>query len=243
MKRIFLLIITFTILLSSTAQARQLGIYAGGRLGYSDTRYTKNELQFESGTTTYGDRDYGLSNFSSDSLHGGAVVGYDFSKRFDLPLRVDFEIMARSGEDRRFINSFELTNGHIWNTNLKMEINSAYSFMLNGWVDIPVGAIPLKPYVGAGAGIIGFSYESTLYSQKNGGTTYRFKEDESAGTWAVSLGGGLGFNLTEHFTLDLGYRYIYSGKIEAELTDFVDEINAEFRMRSHDISMGLRYTF
>ena len=84
------------------------------------------------------------------------------------------------------------------------------SYMFNVFYDIPV-TTHIKPFVQAGAGL------SHIKKTENG----------SSNRFSWSVGGGVAYEMTENWAIDVGYRYL--------------DIGAS--VRSNEIYGGLRYSF
>ncbi len=103
------------------------------------------------------------------------------------------------------------------------------SYMLNGYFDVPTGT-NFHPYVGAG---IGVARVKTRLSEAEDVTKHR------STNFAWQAGGGLGYNLTRNWTLDVGYRYVNNGHNKWKVEDGKVKTNTE----EHQITAGVRYTF
>lgn len=227
-----------------------LGLYVGGKLGFTHYKMGSHKLKYEERDWTYADRSYGNGSFNDSTYAASFVAGYNFEKRFDLPFRVDFEATVRGGKDKTYRNNsllYESGPGGgsvVFNTVYEMDIENVSSAMLNGWFDFPLGDSPVRPYIGFGFGIIGVTYDSDFYVLRD---TQSMSKDidgtEAAAAW--SIGAGVAWDLGKLLTLDFGYRYIDSfGKIEIELLDAHDsKITSKFNIRSHDVMLGLRFNF
>lgn len=106
---------------------------------------------------------------------------------------------------------------------------SSLNALINAYLDFDTGS-NLKPYLTAGAGIANVDIESRLDLEDD---LYTYDDDETAFAW--KLGGGLGFNLTDNFTIDLGYRYFSVHKLNFE--------SLRTEVRSHNLSAGFRFRF
>ena len=101
-----------------------------------------------------------------------------------------------------------------------------HSFMANAYFDY-LTCTPWTPYVGAGLGVayLKADYGDVAKSVYNLG-------------WQVM--GGLTYDLTSNWTLDLGYRYADLGRVRKNFGDgFVVKTSA----RDHEILFGARYEF
>lgn len=128
------------------------------------------------------------------------------------------------------------------------QLDSRTLFM-NLYLDFKTGTI-FTPYVMAGAGV---SYAAMDYNFKSG--RYSIPETRVSDWkfgWAV--GAGLGAKLTDHWTLDLAYRYSDLGRFCSDaglyLDDYsntstwrVKEESMKYDLTSHEVTLGVRYTF
>ena len=91
--------------------------------------------------------------------------------------------------------------------------------MANAYYDIDTGS-DITPYIMAGAGLahVDMSWD----------------EDDDVFAWQV--GAGLGFEVAECTTLDLGYRYLKPNKFDTDSSH-------EAKWAVHNIMLGLRYQF
>lgn len=107
------------------------------------------------------------------------------------------------------------------------------SYMLNGYFDIPT-CTPVRPYVGAGIGVA--SVKNRLEFVDVGSVT---KQKDTSFAWQLSA--GLGYSITPHWLLDVGYRYLDNGNSEWVVNKGKQEI--KFDSVEHQMTAGVRYTF
>lgn len=100
-----------------------------------------------------------------------------------------------------------------------------HSVMANAYFDY-LTCTPWTPYIGAGLG--------TSYLKVDGGD-----EAKSVYNLAWQVMAGLTYDVTSHWTLDLGYRYADLGRVRKNYGDGVAKVNA----RDHEILFGVRYEF
>nr|QGT50802.1 hypothetical protein Elusimicrob2101_0650 [uncultured Elusimicrobia bacterium] len=123
------------------------------------------------------------------------------------------------------------------------------SFLFNMYFDFNTGTI-FTPYVGAGIGVTNASMDYNFKSGKYSIPESRFAD------WKMSwnIGAGVGVALTKNLTLDLGYRYsdlghfggyagLYKDDYQAGSTWRVDEDHRDYDLTSHEVMVGVRYTF
>ena len=101
-----------------------------------------------------------------------------------------------------------------------------HSFMANAYFDY-LTCTPWTPYVGAGLGV---SYLKADFGEV-AKSVYNL-------AWQVMA--GLTYDVTSHWTLDLGYRYADLGRVRK---NFGDGEIAKVTARDHEILLGARYEF
>lgn len=124
---------------------------------------------------------------------------------------------------------------------------SEVTLMANAYVDMGTFS-GFTPYVGAGLGasrntISGFTDTNVA----TGGVAYGATHSEWHFAWALHA--GLGFEVNDRLTLDLGYSYMHLGNarsgdlIAYDGTNAIDNPMIFNDIRSHDIRLGVRYKF
>jgi opacity protein-like surface antigen len=249
MKRISgILMLAFLLVLPVTGFAadagKPLGVYVGGHLGVGIVNMSHRKVVEE-------DAGGIINPFSSasDTVFGGGVtLGYNFASRLNIPVRLELDYTARSDAKdagKNYMADSTMTpafDGYM----KKMDKVGLQTLMANAWVDIPTGT-SFKPYLGGGIGW-GFIHHKSSVSTFNNLDPDDVTDHGASKTstnFAWSLGGGLGYDLTQNWTVDLGYRYIDAGKSNVSIRDGDDDpwMKSKVSVQSHDIMMGLRYTF
>jgi opacity protein-like surface antigen len=150
----------------------------------------------------------------------GAAGGYDFGL-----LRVEGEITYRQNDvDELGVPGTGSVGGD-------GDI-SAFSLMANGFWDIETGS-PVTPYLGAGIGV-------ALVSMNDVGALGLTLADDDDTVFAYQFAAGVAFDLNPSMALDLGYRFFAT--TDPEFTD-PDGVKFDSEYMSHNLSLGLRYTF
>jgi len=124
---------------------------------------------------------------------------------------------------------------------------SEWLALLNGYLDVGTWH-GITPFVGAGVGAanvkisdftdVGVTVDSVAFGDDH---------DEWNFAWAVYA--GLGFEVTDAFTVELAYRYLDLGDGESgnlvafDGTDLIDNPMEFDDITSHDLKLGVRYTF
>lgn len=202
------------LLLCAPAMAQHSGPYVGAFLG-------GNALMNAKASDNRGD--FNLT--FNPALLGSAVVGWDFEQGNPAGEgRVELEYSRRSNQlDRvKFVEGSFKGGGNV----------TADSLLLN-FYGVFHDSSRWSPYAGLGVGaarIEASDLKVTGYPMSSG----------SAVVFAYQLGGGVGFALTDHLNLDLGYRFFSSSKPK------FTEVNGDtFEMDyiSHSAVLGLRVGF
>ncbi len=124
---------------------------------------------------------------------------------------------------------------------------SEWLFMANAYVDLGTWS-GITPYVGGGIG----ASRNTISSFRDvnvpaGGVAYGSTHSEWNFAWALHA--GLGFQVTDRVTLDLGYSYLHLGDAQSGdliAYDGTNDINNPMKfedLTSHDFKFGMRYAF
>jgi opacity protein-like surface antigen len=117
------------------------------------------------------------------------------------------------------------------------------TLMFNGYYDI-ARFDRFTPYVGAG---VGLAYNKTGgVSFTDNAALVNVIEGDSRWSLAWSLMAGVGVQLTERTTLDIGYRYLDMGKAESGIIDNIGFVNPKVRiddLAAHEFKVGLRFAF
>jgi opacity protein-like surface antigen len=124
---------------------------------------------------------------------------------------------------------------------------SEWLALLNAYLDLGTWH-GVTPFVGAGVGAANI----TIHDFTDVGVTVdsvAFGADHDEWNFAWALYAGLGFEVTEAFTVELAYRYLDMG--DAESGDLVTYLGGNAvdnpmifeDITSHDLKLGVRYTF
>lgn len=153
----------------------------------------------------------------TDRTTGGAIAfGYNFIDKNKLPLRVEFEAAKR--------NKFKTYGAEI----------RTDTYLVNAYYDFN-NKTPLTPYLGVGLGVAATNLKVTNSS---------FTKSDTSRDLSWNIGTGINYKISSNLSADIGYRYIDYGDI-----DYSRNINSSAKLRvkadhmSHEVLMGLRYTF
>jgi len=104
--------------------------------------------------------------------------------------------------------------------------------MANVYYDVPLGWA-VRPYVGAGLGVARIDAELTL------GPLLLVDETDTVLAWQIMA--GLSYPATERISLSVGYRYFATQ--DAELSETVGGRTFDSEYRSHNLELGVRFSF
>jgi opacity protein-like surface antigen len=176
----------------------------------------------------------------------GAGIGYQFTDS----LRADITGEYRFASDFNASDAYDTgpADGTIDGTNNYDGQKEEAVFLVNAYWDLPTHGI-MKPYVGAGVGASWIKISDFTDTSPNplaiglSGSTEQWN-------FAWALYAGLGFELSQNLTLDVGYRFLYLGDAETEDLLAPDGSNPTIgnsfnfnNIMSHDVKVGLRYKF
>lgn len=151
------------------------------------------------------------------------------------PRGIRGELMFDWHGSRDLSGTVAAPQGGTVSTNVK-----TYTLMFNGYYDLGQWD-RFVPYVGAGVGFAHNTVDDVTFSALNN----RLSGDDR---WSLawSLMAGVGWQVTDRVTLDLGYRYLDMGKAESGHIDTAGFWNPKVRLddlTAHEIKFGLRFAF
>lgn len=171
----------------------------------------------------------------------GIAVGYDFYPKCKLPVRAEVEYASRSKIDTQ--GSEQTFAGYSFSSSRKVQASTLFA---NIYYDFRNDS-KFTPYVGGGVGsafIQSRDYSSFSYT----GAPFQINSDSAKNytNFAWNAAAGVAYSFDQHWSLDLGYRYVDFGRLQgSDMNLFVSP--TPFRISSdfsgHEIGLGLRYSF
>ena len=253
-------LMALALMLPGVAKAESTGVYVAPKFAMN-VQHIKDSL---SGSG------YGLNlNFGSDSgsdvAFGGAIaIGYDFSKKFDIPVRAELEYAAYgnaskndNGNDisKTIADEMGMTqvySSDVRNANLKTEVG-VQTLLANVYWDITTWK-DFTPYVSAGIGVAfvktKVAYTETWDDRSTNNTpagglgSIAVSASDSKAVLAGQIGFGCSYAITDTISADLGYRFLMMGDCDVD----IPYEGAKFKLETsknyaHQIMLGLRVTF
>ncbi|MDL2216271.1 outer membrane beta-barrel protein [Desulfovibrio sp. OttesenSCG-928-M14] len=237
MKRILgaLLLIGVMVLPTVASAAEQIGIYVVPKFIYGLTQMdsVKGHWNDGGGSESIGSK--------TDNTFGGSIaIGYDFDKKFGVPIRAELEYAGFSKAEAKRSYSPDATSY----AKMKQTFGIQTLF-LNAYWDINTET-QFTPYIGAG---LGMAFISTKFKDR-GDDIVEGPWNESTGyknvtNFAWNVGAGLGYDFMEHWTLDVGYRFVGLGSVKTKTFSYDDYkmYGKADNLYQHQFAVGVRYTF
>ena len=225
------LVIALMVPATAFAAGDQRGVYVAPKLvyGLSQAAGTKAHADFmgTSGSLRIND---------TDSVFGGSIaLGYDFGKNCNAPIRTELEYAGFSKAEAKKNFSDPL----LGSMSLKQSFN-VQTLFANAYWDINTKS-QFTPYVGGGLGM-------GIVKTKGTAGVSGFSDSTGSRTvtdFAWNIGAGLGYDITDNWALDVGYRFVGLGSVKTKTYD--DGVASLYgktnNLFQHQISLGLRYTF
>jgi opacity protein-like surface antigen len=216
-----------------------------------DISKTNQKLHGDIDSAGYGALD-NLSFSDPGSFGTGAAarigLGYHFSDwlRFDITGQyrgeADFSAFAR------YSDPLADANPDSWDGTIEYDASKReWLFLANAYVDLGTW-MGFTPYAGAGVGFSHVTISDFRQTVEPGNEVWH-GGDNSATNFAWALHAGMGIEISDRLTFDLGYSYTDLG--EASSRDLVAANGTNLRydpvrfgnIVSHDVNFGLRYKF
>ncbi len=159
------------------------------------------------------------------------ITGAHFGAELFEYLRADIGLSHRGDLDFK-TKSYPLSTTSFYKT----KIEDTYTLMFSLYFE-PVRFEKFTPYIGAGIG-------STWTKISTNDTKVKGSRDKAIFSWQAEA--GIQYDLTQHLTLKLGYRYIDLGNLEIHLRSVEDGTHyGKYRgeLTANEIIFGIRYSF
>jgi len=209
--------------MAAKAADGQLGIYVAPKVIYGLT-YMKD---FKYHDMVVSDS---MGSHWDNTFGGSLAVGYDFSKKLNVPVRGELEYAAFTKSE---------AEGELFGGVKFKQSNNLQTLFANVYYDINTGT-KFVPYIGAG---MGAGFIRTKGKADDGGSIYNIGS-KTVTNFVWNIGIGLGYQITNNIALDLGYRFADLGKVQANWCNSPHDWRLETkRIYQHQFSMGARFTF
>ena len=170
---------------------------------------------------------FGGSASSPVNFETGLAFDVAFGWAFNKYVATDFEL-GYIGAKLNSVPGYYSDNTRLYNI----------PFLVNVTFSYPIAHTILVPYVGAGVGGADMIFDTDSFS--DGADTVVGSEDDVV--LAGQVFAGMRFQLSQNFSLDLGYKYFATG--DPTFTYPPDNFNVGFRgVRTHSILLSLVWKF
>jgi len=196
---------------------------------YVEAEMGASYLDFDSGGHNSGG---GIFHNIDDSSEDALITGIHFGAKLTDDFRADIGFNHRSDLDFT-TNSYPSTPQFYF---YKTDIEDIYTLMFSLYYE-PIDFKKFTPYVGLGAG-------GTWAKVSTNDGAVSGSSDKVNFAWQAEA--GIQYDLTERFTLKLGYRYIDMGNVKVHLRGIVDgEAYGKYRgeLTANEVVFGVRYNF
>ena len=222
--------------------AENTGIYVAPKLVFGSTTMDGMKTQWGEGSdpginSNIGDKDEG-------SFGGALAVGYDFNRKFMVPIRAELEYSAFTEVEGKRSQGFSGPFNGRWTAKQTFQVQTLF---LNTYYDFH-NSSQFTPYVGAGVGMafIGSDFSFTGEDYDTPETSSGTSGSNTSSNFAWNIGAGLGYEVNEHFTVDLGYRFVGLGEAKSKWIQAGGEPWSRGKaddLYMHQLVLGARVTF
>jgi len=218
MKRLLVMAIFALVVITTSAQAADKGMYVSGIAGLSLVPKLDQEIS-------------GARVFEPDFDPGikiAGALGYDFGA---FRAEVEIGYLTNEANDGVAIGGSGPVEGDV----------SVLSFMVNGYYDIHTPNFSLVPYLGVGIG--GASIDAVIIAPFLAPSTQVV--DDSATVFAYQFMAGFGWNVSPTITLTADYRYFATTDPEFTAGNFFGSGSPDLESdyNNHSFNLGARFKF
>lgn len=243
MKKLGLLIyasitlLTFTEVIAATCANQDSGFYIKGNAGGSFSQNANFQVH---GLGGFPDPNNDFSQKIDNAVVAELGVGY----RINTYFRTDLTIAGRWGfnYDKVFSNADRHRTFNIVNTTLMANLYLDFRELNNSMFGI------FNPYLGAGiGGALNRTKDYTTKVISQPIENHIASNDNTAFSWQFMLGSSV--DLTDHFQLDFGYRFVNLGKIQVGTKSTTEpglklaQLETGTLVGTNEIYLGIRYNF
>jgi opacity protein-like surface antigen len=239
--------------------AGQLGIYVAPKfiIGFTQMQGMKTNGVYAPYTEV--PFSHKIGNKTDNAFGGALAVGYDFNKKFQVPVRTELEYSIFSEVSGKKSSDNFLDYGPNYSASAKQKLQIQTLF-LNAYYDFH-NDTAFTPYIGGGLGLAFINSKGSFtYAVQPPAVTDDFKYALSPGSknstnFAWNIGAGVAYDINDNISLDLGYRFAGLGKAETKSASGVFDVNVQnadvsltakgktSNVYMHQVMLGLRFTF
>lgn len=194
-----------------------------------------------------GSNGYQTGNFTveHEDIKSSPLFGVGIGVEANRWLR--FDVTGEYRGKQLFVGQDRFHGGPVadWYTNEYTADLETWVGLVNGYIDLGTWR-GVTPYVGAGVGFASISVEGFKDVNVPNNSVFYGDGSSSSTNFAWALYGGISYDVTQQFTLDLGYRYLDLGDVHTGTATAFDGSSSyeglEIRdITSHDMLLSARY--
>jgi opacity protein-like surface antigen len=183
----------------------------------------------------------------------GGAIGAQVSENF----RAEVEVSHAQLDTKTTVDDYVLfDSGASYSENDKDELNELF-IMANMWFSFPISSV-FSPYIGGGVGVANvdahFGVGEFQVNTTQPPDTFSASIDADSWNFAYQLGAGILIGLSDHFAIDLGYRFKAIPNVDLDDPEFcggkdcyppvVDfKADHDFDIHEHVAQIGLTIGF
>ena len=203
---------------------------------------------FNTGMTSFNDKDGNLIAFPNEDLGTGSAFGFSVGKYVTDSFRLELEANKRTGYEYD-------VNSLLFPASANKAKIETHALFINGFYDFQpftMSNTAITPYLGGGLGISRNKMGTTLMYE--GGIFSNATHDgDTVNQFAYKLSAGTLVSLTKRLSLDLNYQYVNLGAFKGGVDftfndvrtpafDLLRGINGG-EIKTQELMVGLQYTF
>ena len=215
--------------------------------GYYITAKGGASKTFNTGRTSFNDKDGNLIAFPNEDLDTGSAFGFSVGKYVTDSFRLELEAIKRTGYEYD-------VNSLLFPASANKAKIETHALFINGFYDFQPFSIsntPITPYLGGGVGI-SRNKIGTIVEHEDGPPNGMTTDGDTINQFAYKLSAGTLVSLTEQLSLDVNYQYVNLGAFKGS-TEVYDEEEREEEdyqrgtnggdIKTQELMVGLQYTF
>ena len=216
--------------------------------GYYITAKGGASKTFNTGMTSFNDKDGNLITFPNEDLGTGSAFGFSVGKYLTDSFRLELEAIKRTGYEYD-------ANSLLFPASANKAKIETHALFINGFYDFQPFSIsntPITPYLGGGVGI-SRNKIGTIVEHENGPPNGITTDGDTINQFAYKLSAGTLFSLTEQLSLDVNYQYVNLGAYKGS-TEVYDEeereVDGDYQrgtnggdIKTQELMVGLQYKF
>ena len=185
--------------------------------GYYITAKGGASKTFNTGITSFNDKDGNLIAFPNEDLDTGSAFGFSVGKHVTDSFRLELEAIKRTNYEYD-------VNSLLFPASANKAKIETHALFINGFYDFQPFSIsntPITPYLGGGVGI-SRNKIGTIVEHEDGPPNGITTDGDTINQFAYKLSAGTLFSLTEQLSLDVNYQYVNLGAYKGS-TEVYDE--------------------